>query len=53
MRDGSAFAGPFFLFMVKWCFCWGFWEKCVLNVVILWFVCGGLCGEDGLLTIGF
>jgi hypothetical protein len=38
---------------VEGCFCWGFGEKCALDVVILWFGCGGLCGEGGLLDVGF
>jgi hypothetical protein len=31
----------------------GFGEKCVLEVVILWFGCGGSCGERGLLNVVF
>ena len=45
--------GRLFLFVVKGCFCRVFGEKCVQDVVILWFGCGGLCGEDGLLDVGF
>jgi hypothetical protein len=41
------------LLVVEGCFCWGFGEKCVLDVVILWFGCGELCGEGGLLDVGF
>ena len=30
-----------------WCFIGGFGEKRVVNVVILWRVCGGMCGKRG------
>jgi hypothetical protein len=41
------------LFVVEGCFCWGFWRKFVLDVVVFGFVCGGLGGEGGLLAGGF
>jgi hypothetical protein len=48
MKGGSALSGsPFF------CFLLGFWRNWVLDVVILWTECGGLCGEYGLWNAGF
>ena len=51
-RSGFGWA-VFFCLWWKGVFAGVFWEKCVQDVVILWFGCGGLCGEDGLLDVGF
>jgi hypothetical protein len=36
-----------------WCFIGGFWKKRVVNVVLLWWVCGGMCGKRGHLANTF
>ena len=43
----------FFLVVVEGCFCWGFSENRVLNVVFLWLFCGEMRGKDGRLTVTF
>jgi hypothetical protein len=49
LKRRFGFGWAVFLFV----FCWEFWGSACLGVVILWFGCGGLGGEGGLLDVSF